>query len=70
MYINIIDFGRFVTQKTVIMLLIGLAVGVIAVKMVAIESLIVRIVNIDWDDIHGKMALMRQSIKDYQANLG
>lgn len=63
-YVDIIDFGYLVIQKAVVELLIGLIARVIAVKMVMIETLVIGVVNIDRNNIHGKMALMRQSTKD------
>lgn len=68
-YIDIIDSRCFVIQKVVIGVLIGLAAGVIAVKMVVAESPIMGAVDIDQNNIHIEMALMRQNTKDYQPNL-
>lgn len=59
MYVDDIDYRHLVTQKTAIGMLIDLATNVIAVKMIMVESFIVRTVDIDWDDIHKKITLMR-----------
>lgn len=68
-YIDIINFRRFVTQKAAVMVLINLVPSMIAVKIVAIENPILKIVDIDWDDMYRKMVLLKQDIKDYQLNL-
>lgn len=49
--------------------MIDLATGVIAMKIVVIESLIVKAVDIDQNDIHREITLIKQGIKEYKPNL-
>lgn len=54
------NFGRLVIQKTVVGVLIGLAVRVIAIKTITTEGLFGGAIDIDQDDICRQMPFMRQ----------
>lgn len=45
--VDILDFGRFMTQNATIGILICLIVGVIAVKTVLVEGLTMGVVDVD-----------------------
>lgn len=64
-YIDIIDFGHFKIQKAAFGLLIGLAAEVIIVKMVVVKNLVMEAIDVDWNDMHREIALMRQDTKNY-----
>lgn len=49
------------TQKAAIRVLISLAIEVIAIKTVMIEGFVVETIDVNWDDMHKKMALIKQS---------
>ncbi len=57
-FVDIVDCGSFVTQKGAIGILIGLAIGVIAVKMVVAESPVVGAFEVDRDDTQREVALI------------
>ncbi len=50
------------TQKAAIGVLIGLAAGVIFVKTVVAQGLIMGAVDVNWDNMHREMTSMRQDI--------
>lgn len=58
--IDYISFAYLVIQKAVMSVLIRLAAEVIAMKTVSVESLVLRVVDINENDIYSKMALLRQ----------
>lgn len=58
-YVDIIYFGPFVTQKTAIGVLIWPAAKVITIKIVAPESLIIEIVDVNRDNMYEEIASMR-----------
>lgn len=57
-------------QKSAIGILISLTVGVIIMKIIVAENLIVEVVDINQDNIYREMTLMKQDTKNYQSNLG
>ncbi len=62
MEVDIVDYICLVIWKTVVEVLIGLVAKVIAMKTVAAEGPVVGAVDLDQDDMHRKMASMRQGI--------
>lgn len=52
-------------QKAAVGVLIGLSTRIIVVKIVVVESLIVEVIDIDWNNMHKEMALIKHGIKDY-----
>lgn len=58
-YVDIIYFGHFVIQKTAVGVLIWPAAKVITIKIVAPESLIIEIVDVNQDNMYEEMASMR-----------
>lgn len=48
------------TEKATVWMLIGLAAVVIAMKTVAIEDFIMKVVDVDWNDMYRKIASIIQ----------
>ena len=58
MHVDIDGYARLVRQKAVDEMMIGLAIGVSAVKIAAAEGLILEAVEIDGDGMHTEMDLI------------
>lgn len=64
-YVDIVSFGYLVRQKARFGVLISLATRLITIKMVAVKNLFLEVRDVDWNDMHKKIALMTQGTKEY-----
>lgn len=58
--IYIVNYTYFITQKAVIEVIINLAIRIFTIKIVLAESLVLKAFDVHRDNMHIKIALIRQ----------